>query len=204
MIIHWFPLLCGLFFGLIPPKLLISSECRYLRFEALWKRVLNKEKVRQRRRRWWKLPLVWIDPMRGYAVATMIGDAFGASPKAGGIHALFPLMATFLVLFVVVWVQTSGRQEQGEILSPSGFLGGMMLALLPLVVALSAIVIGMATAVAMGRFIPGYLVATFMTGCIGYLFMGRSLWLIAYTVLVATPMLLSWLRRSSLVVPVRS
>lgn len=205
MIISWLTLIPGLLFGLIPPGLLINSECRYLGFEALWKRVvpsrINTEP--RRRRRWWKLPLVWIDPVRGYAAAFFIDQAFTAPADAVGAAKLLPVIATFLTLLVIVWVQTSGRQSKGETLSPSGFLAGVMLALLPWIVALSAIVIGITTAVALTSFSAGYIFATMVTATCGYFFLGRSLWLPIYTVLVATPMLLNWVRRTKLVIPVR-
>lgn len=199
MNIAWLPLLGGLFFGLIPPKLLLNSECRYLRFEAMWERVANRKKSIQKRRRWWKLPLVWIDPVRGYMVATLVHE--GLKPLGGG---LLGVSVNFLVLLVILFVQTSGRSEQGETLSPAGFLGGMMLALLPPIVSISAIVLGVSTAVAMSRFVPGYVIASLVTASVGIVFMGKNLWLVSYTVLIAFPMILSWLKRSSLVVPVRS
>jgi hypothetical protein len=203
MIINWIPLLCGLFFGLIPPKLLINSECRYLRFEGLWERVIAPKPSAQRRRRWWKLPLVWIDPVRGYFVAAQLNDAFDMVQRATAFEKICPLVATFLALFLVLWVQTCGRREVDETLSPSSFLAGMMIALLPLVVALSAIAIGVSTAVVMTRFSAGYLLASLTTAGLGFLFLGRSLWLPMYTVIVATPLIISWLRRTSLVMPVR-
>ncbi len=203
MLIHWIPLLCGLLFGLIPPKLLINSECRYLRFDAVWTRIAKSKKSGQRRRRWWKLPLVWIDPIRGYFVATQLAEAFDYTDVATTTQKILTILTTFLALFVVLWVQTCGRRQEGETLSPTGFLGGMMIGLLPLVVALSAIVTGVSTAVAMNKFMPGYIVASLMTAGIGYLFLGTSVWLPLYTVLVAGPLLISWMRRTSLVMPVR-
>lgn len=203
MIVHWLPFLSGLFFGLIPPRLLINSECRYLRFDGVWSKVAARNKSNQRRRRWWKMPLVWIDPVRGYVAATLLSEAFDPVRKASMGQKLAPMVATFLVLFLIVWVQTSGRKNEQETVSPVAFLAGMMFGLLPPVVALAAIIIGAATAVALNSFAAGYLVATLTTAGIGYLFLGRSLWLPIYTVLVAAPLLISWLRRTSLVMPVR-
>ncbi len=203
MVVHWIPLLCGLLFGLIPPKLLITSECRYMRFEGLWNRLTNPTKTKQRRRRWWKLPLVWIDPIRGYFVADQLCDSFHASTTATGAQLALPLVATFITLWVVLWIQTCGRQLQDETLSPTGFLGGMMVAMLPLVVALSAIALGASTAVVMKRFAAGYFIAVMATAGIGFLFLKTSPWLAVYSLLVAAPLIIAWIRRSSLVMPVR-
>lgn len=203
MIIHWLHLLFGLFLGLIPPKLLVTKECRYLRFDALWARIVNPLKTNQRRRRWWKLPLVWIDPVRGYLVGHLLTRTFEPAPLATGLAAALPFFATIFALSLVLWVQTSGRRAEGETLSPSGFLAGMMVATLPLVVALSAIAMGASTAIVMNRFAAGYIVSGLTTACIGYLILGKSIWVLAYATLVAAPLLISWLRRTSLVMPVR-
>lgn len=203
MVTHWILLISGLFFGLIPPRLLINSECRFLQFDRLWRRVITKETVRERRRRWWKLPLVWIDPVRGYVTAWFLSTAFEPSLNSTSMERGLILLATATLLFVVLWVQTRGRIHAGETISPSSFLGGMMLALLPPVVACAAIAIGVTTAVAMKSFAAGYLVASATTLAIGYLFLDRSPCLAVYTLLVAAPLIINWLRRSALVMPVR-
>lgn len=203
MTIHWLPLFFGLLLGLTPPKRLLTSECRYLRFDALWARIMNPLKTHQRRRRWWKLPLVWIDPVRGFLTGYLLRQAFEAAPHASGIANLFPFIATLFALGATLWVQTSGREDHGETISPTAFLGGMMIATMPLVVACSAIAMGASTAVVMSRFAAGYIVAAITTACIGYLILGKNLWLPASVLLVASPLLVSWLKRTSLVMPVR-
>ena len=65
MTIHWIYLILGLGFGLIPPLKLLNTECRFLPFDELWHRVVRPPQDGRKRRRWWKLPLVWIDPVRG-------------------------------------------------------------------------------------------------------------------------------------------
>jgi hypothetical protein len=203
MIIHWIPLLCGLFFGLIPPLCLIKKECRFREFDVIWKRISKPADPGQVRRRWWKMPIVGIDPIRGYVTGFYLSDAFRTAQNAAGVQKLLPLIATALLLLLVMCVQTSGRGNERETLSPVTFLGGLMLALLPLVVALSAITIGTATAIAMSGFSAGYFMASVATACIGYIFLGRSLWLPVYTVIVASPLLINWFRRGHLVMPFR-
>lgn len=203
MITHWLSLLAGLFFGLIPARLLINCECRYLRFDGVWSRIVTPLKTGQRRRRWWKMPLVWIDPVRGYIAAWMLADAFEPVNQATALERVLPVLVTFAILFVVVWLQTLGRKDEDETVSPVAFLGGMMFALLPATVALSAIAIGVATTVALNSFAAGYLVAAITTAGIGYMFLGRSLDLLVYTVIVVEPLLINWVRRTSMVMPVR-
>lgn len=166
--------------------------------------MIKRPESSQRRRRWWKLPLVWIEPFRGYVAASMLADAFDPVRSATAAERILPLIVTFMLLWITVWLQTGGRIEEGETVSPSAFLGGMMLGLMPPVVAISAIILGVSTAVAMNSFTPAYIVASLTTAGIGYLFLGRTPWLAVYTVVVASPLLINWLRRTTLVMPIRS
>lgn len=203
MITHWIPLALGLCLGLIPPRFFITKECRYLRFDAVWTRIANPLKTQQRRRRWWKLPIVWIDPVRGAVVGYLLTHGFDPEPLASGFAALLPFIATIACMALVLWVQTSGREKDRETISPCGFLAGMMITTQPPVVALSAIAMGVSTAIMMSRFSAGYFVAAATTAGIGYLIIGKSIWVVAHALLVASPLLIAWLRRTSLVMPVR-
>lgn len=202
MITHWIPLSGGLLLGLIPPRLLLNSECRYLRFGQLWNK-LGSDGSGERRRRWWKLPLVWIDPVRGFCVGCLVGGAFEAVPGATAAQRFSPLLASFAVLLVVLWVQTSGRRNEGATLSPSAFLAGLMLASMPAIVAVPAIILGLAAAVAVRSFAAGYRIAALATAAGGYVFIGCRVWPALLSVLVAAPLLINWLRRTKLVMPVR-
>jgi len=203
MIIHWFQLLGALLFGLIPPRQLINSECRYLKFDEFWAVVVKPRKSNQRRRRWWKLPIVWIDPVRGYVIAFLLADAFAFDHRATSFESLGRLAVTFMILLLIAWIQTCGRNKQKETLAPTGFLAGLMLGLLPPVIALSGIVLGVVMAIATTSFPAGYLVAALTTAGIGYAFMGTSIHLAASTLVMASPLLISWMRRAPLVIPVR-
>lgn len=203
MSINWAPLLLGLVFGLIPPRMLLNCDCRYLPFDELWHRVFRRPQDGQKRRRWWKLPLVWIDPVRGYVVGAMLGQAFQATPGGGFLLALLPVFALLAALLLVLQVQTQGREHERESLSPAGFMAGLMVALMPLEVWAGAIVVGAATAVALHRYSFGYWAATIFIGLLGYLFVGPSPSVGVYMLMVSAPAWMSWLRGTTLVTPVR-
>ena len=204
MIIHWLSILVGLSMGLLPPKLFISSGCRYLTVEDLWTKVINPEQQNQRRRRWWKLPLIWIDPFRGYVVARYLVDAFTPSPDGTTFErALLPPMLWMTLIGLCLWVQTKGRGGERETLSPAIFMAGAMFAMLPPTVAAAGIVMGAASALAMQSYAAGYFVATLTTAAVGYVFMRKSPTLVAATVLVGLPMFFNWFRGNRMVMPVR-
>lgn len=203
MQVNWFYLFVGLLFGLIPPLRLIACEVRYMTFETLWTDVLWRQYGTSRKRRWWKLPLVWIDPVRGYVVGYFLSQAFRAVRKATFFQAQIPLLALFIVVCVVMLVQTRGRPDSRESLSPAGFLAGLMFGMMPFMVAFGALVVGGATAVALQGYAGGYLIAMVMTGLLGGALIGTNPKVMVYAAIVGSPVWISWLRRTILVTPVR-
>lgn len=204
MTIDWLLLVCGLALGLVPPQLLIKSEVRYLHFDTVWTRIAGKDPTTRRRRRWWKLPLVWIDPVRGYVVAQFISDAFRALPHANHFLRLAPLLCVCLCLAIVLLVQTGGRAAQEETVAPCGFLAGMLVPLLPLIVVVCAIALGAAMMIATKRFAAGFITAALVTGVLGYVFLRAVPRVACCAFLVSVPFLVSWFRARPLVMPMRT
>lgn len=203
MVINWIPLFIALFFGLIPPRQLIKGEVRYLIFEDLWLKAIRPPAGDHRRRRWWKLPLVWIDPVRGAVVAYYIIEAFPKPPRGSGLSPYPYLSATAIALLMCLWMQTVGRRRNGETISPMGFLAGMIIVVLPYEVSVPVLVVGLSSVVAVRDYVYGYAAATLMCIGFGYFFMGVNLKLIAPIALLMLPLTVNWLRGTRLVVPVR-
>jgi hypothetical protein len=203
MTVHWIYLLIGLGFGLIPPLRLLNTECRYLTFEELWTRVLRRFEDGQKRRRWWKLPLVWIDPLRGYVVGKMLSQAFAPAQHAGFIQAQLPVLVLLAAVMLVLMVQTKGRPYERESLSPAGFLAGMMFAMMDPVISIGAVVLGGSTMIALQRYSYGYWAATLVTAGVGFVFMRANPMLGVFVMMVSAPAWMSWLRGTMLVMPVR-
>jgi hypothetical protein len=203
MVINWIHLAVGLIFGLLPPMRLLNCECRFLIFDEMWARVCRRGNSSERRRRWWKLPLVWIDPFRGYVVGASLGEAFQAVPHATFVQGQLPVLSLLACVMAVMVVQTTGRNGARESLSPGGFMAGIMLALMPLQIALSAIVIGTASAMALQSYTFGYLAAGLATAGVGVVFMMGNTKLGIYVLMTSAPAWMSWLRGTTLVTPVR-
>lgn len=203
MVINWIPLLVALFFGLIPPRCLIKGEVRYLTFEDIWTKAIRPMHGDHRRRRWWKLPLVWIDPIRGLVTAYYVLEAFPKPLRGSGIPPYPYLSAIAVTLLACLWMQTVGRRATGETISPTGFLAGMITIVLPLEVSLPVLVVGLATIVAVREYAHGYYAAALVGAALGYLSMGANLKLIAPIALILLPVTVNWIRGTRLVVPVR-
>lgn len=203
MVINWIPLIIALLLGLIPPRYLIKGEVRYLIFEDLWSKAIRPAHGDHRRRRWWKLPLVWVDPIRGLVAAYYILEAFPKPVKGSG-HSPYPYLSAIAVtLLACLWMQTVGRRRSGETISPTGFLAGMIAIVLPYEVAIPVLVVGLATIAAVRDYAYGYYAAALMAAGFGYFFMGANIKLITPLALILLPVTVNWLRGTRLVVPVR-
>ncbi len=204
MIPTWYMLLLGLALGFVPPRLLANPDCRYLSFEDLWNKVLRRDPTLTRRRiRWWRAPLLWIDPVRGHLVASMLLGGLRPVRKASPGLIYGEIGLTALMLLAVLWVQTGLRAKDRETVTPVLFLAGMLTAMLPWTVWGPAFVLGVASAVAMNGFVAGYFVAGLAVLGAGYVFMGNLFTLATVIFLLALPVLLNWLRSTNMVVPVR-
>lgn len=203
MHINWVLLIAGCLFGLLPGYRLINSECRYCDFESLKRRVLERPESGRRRKRWWKLPLVWIDPIRGYIATMLILQAIEPADHATGLQVQFPGLLAHGLLFACVVVQTLGRGDNDESISPAGFVAGLMLAMLSPVVAIAALIVGLATAWAMSGYAAGYIAMVMITAGMGLVFEPGKIGLVAKVSVAAAPLLACWWRQARFVTPVR-
>jgi hypothetical protein len=183
--------------------MLLNCECRYLTFDDLWARVIRPSERAQKRRRWWKLPLLWIDPLRGYVVGGFLFEAFRPERGASGLERMSILALSGALLLLTLWAQSLGRKGVRETVSPAGFLAGILVAILPLTVSIPVLVLGAAAASASKSYAVGYFAAVVATLGFGFVFMGKSPMLGIVVCITGFPLLINWLRRSQLVTPVR-
>ncbi len=197
MIIHWGYLLAGLFFAWLPGKLLRNSTCRYFQCEQLNRRLADKGR---RRRRWWKLPAVWIDPIRGYMAVTLLQEGIQRDP----LKSAMPVLAlTVLILTIGVTVQCAGSRERSHLVAPVGYLAGMLVAWLPWEVSVPALIFGAASAVAFRRWEAGFLTGGAFTLVLGYFFMGLGIPLLWSAGIYVWPVVLALFMQRKLVLAVR-
>ena len=196
----------GLFFGIIPPRLLIASKCRYLDCRGLISRLGIFGLSERRRARWWKMPLVWIDPIRGYVTALLLNQAIHVALGATGFDRFMEMLITSALMLTVLWMQTERRScenETTQTVSPTAFLAGMIVGVLPPMAAITALVLGAASALAMANFSAGYAAAS-LAALTSVLVFTRNIPLaILSGFLIAFPMFMSWVRRNHLVMPIR-
>jgi len=204
MIPIWYMLILGLLLGFVPPRLLLQPDCRYLSFEDLWSRVLRRDpSLKARRIRWWRLPLLWIDPVRGYMVTWLLLDGLRPVKKASSGMIYGEIGLTAVMLLTVLKVQTGHRRQERESIAPVLFLGGMLVAFLPWTVWAPAFVLGVATAIAMNGFTAGFMFAAFAVIGAGYIYISSLFNLATALLLLVSPILFNWVRNTRFVAPVR-
>ena len=150
---------------------------------------------------------MWIDPVRGYVTATLLAQAVRATPESTGGDRLAVLGVTIGLLLAVLWVQTERRSRtdgKTQTISPTAFLAGMIVGLLPPMMAIAALTLGVATALALTNFSAGYFAASLATLIVGLVFTRNVPLVTLQGFLVAFPMLMNWVRRTTLVMPIRS
>jgi heme A synthase len=153
------------------------------------------------------MPLVWIDPVRGYMTVWLLNQALLPSPVATDFDRLIAMLITYALLLTALWIQTECRSREKantQTVSPTAFLAGMIVGLLPPMAAMAALVLGAATAMAVANFNAGYSAAS-LAALSSVLVFNRNIPMAGFTgFLVAFPMLVSWVRRDRLVMPIRS
>ncbi len=201
MIIHWGYLLAGVFVALFPGKYLRGSEYRHFEYDQLSRRLADKNK---RRRRWWKMPAVWIEPLRGFAAAFLLSQALSLEPETVDKTAKFLVMVLpLLILTVGVTIQCTSDQDRIKMVTPIGYLSGLIIGLLPLTIALPAVVLGASSAIAFRRWAAGHLLGGVAAAVIGYFFLGPHINVAWAAGICVWPVVLAWFYRRKLVIVVR-
>ena len=205
----WLALPLALALGLLPPRWFYPAGCRHvtlLEARASALRHAAHGMSGRRRRRWWKSPFYWLDPLRGYATAQLLALGLAHLCLAFALPRPVHLLLHALLLAPVVLLQThAGRQGPGQLLAPVGFHLGLLIGLLPQHALLGAAValIGVASMFTASSFIWGFLAAGAAALAIGLPLLGPGPSLLLLALVAAAPALLAFLRRASLVVPLR-
>lgn len=196
--------------GLLPPRFFYTQSSRHLTLlEIRSSRVHHASTLStgRRRRAWWKSPLVWLDPFRGYGSAhllnigllNVIPPSFSAGPRIS-------MLAHFIASLAILYIQiTQGRQKAGQLLAPVCFLFGFTTgAYLDFtVVGASVAALAVATMLGTHSFIWGYVAAGAAAVAIGFPFLGLGPSLVVFAIVASAPLYPAFMQRATLVLPVR-
>ncbi len=210
MLDPWQLILIGLVLGLLPPRLFYGSGHRHgTLLDATtqgYLRISGQTDNGRKRRLWWKLPLFWIDPIRGF---------FSAHFVALGLYLISNnyTKQTWTILgiqcaasFVILTVQMEfGRQRTRTLLAPAAFLLGYLIGLRLGFEFLGAAVsiIFLTTAMASRNLNASFCAASAAALGVGYIFLGLGTNLGVFALTVLAPILYAFFRKASLVIPFR-
>lgn len=153
-------------------------------------------------RDWRRQPWVWAEIARGFFGVSMLVFALNSNAMLAGPWKYGPLAGTLLVLWLAVIVQTAcTRGIKRVFFAPVGYCAGLMLAMLPSIVAFPALAFAIASTIAFRAWWAFFCLGALGTGVIGYVLVGRSPQLVVAVAVLATPAILSFTQRKSLRLP---
>lgn len=199
MTIHWGLFVPGIVLLLFPADRLLSSHVE-LRSFGSFQSLENSP----RRRPWWWVPLLWIDPMRGFIGVFLLQHAMAATasswdlmPKPG-----YTLLAGLMAVGVVS--QTLTRRGDGDaILAPVGFVTGMTVALMPWPVALLTLMTAGLGAFALRQFHAFFSCGLVAVTLLGLLFEAEAMWVFIAIGCFVIPLIISLVKSCTLELPTR-
>jgi hypothetical protein len=206
----WLALAAGLLLGLLPPRFFYNKSSRHLTLLEIRSSQVHHSSTLatgRRRRAWWKSPLVWLDPFRGYGSAHLLN--IGLLNVIPPSYAAGPLLlkachfgASIAILFIQI---TKGRQKPGQLLAPVCFLFGFTTGVYLDFAIVGASVAALAVATMFGThsFMLGYVTAGAAAVGIGFPFLGPGPALGVFAIVASAPLYLAFMQRATLVLPVR-
>jgi hypothetical protein len=211
MTLPWLPYVIGLFLGLLPPRLFYSAT-RW-RHATLVDATTTGHLSGSGRHRtsngspgWWTLPLLWVDPIRGFLAAHFAVTGLYRLPTDTTEQLLLIVSLSALTSFAILSVQMEfGHQRPKDMLAPVGFLFGYITGIYPgsELMGGSVAVIGLLALIGTRSLIMGYLAAGAVALIFGYKTLGLGFSLGIFAVTAAAPVPYAFFRRARLVVPVR-
>lgn len=202
----WIYLAITLVAGALPPRLFWGRGMLFMDGAQMRARysMLNPGDNR-RRRRWWKSPAVWLDPVRGWLAGWALCCAFmtGGETMEQGPYLLLQYGGYVALLALVAW-QTCGRERERETLSPLLFIGGVLVGTYGWLPGVSAVALGLLALVSTQSLAAALFVMAGTMAALGWFLIGfGTSWLIAIAVCL-TPWAKSFLLRHKLVVAMRA
>lgn len=189
----------GLLLLLFPADRLLSSAIE-LRSFAFFQRLENSPG----HQRWWWVPLLWLDPVRGFAGAWLLTAPLRETPT---FWAALPKPAYALVVAVLaasVLCQLPTRRDRTALLAPVGFVAGIVAALVPWTVSFLGLTLATTAMLGFRQFHAFFTVGLFTVCGLGFAFQAEVPWLMPAVGVLALPIMASVATERSLELPIRN
>lgn len=210
MLPPWFFIAAGMAIGLIPPRFFYGSSWRHVTLiDATTSGHLGdagQYRTGIGSKRWWRIPLLWIDPIRGFFCAHLIAWGLYNSPMESSEQIAIVLGVKCFCTFGVLAVQMEfGRQRAKDMMSPLPFLIGFIIGISygSWLLGCSAALICLMACIGTRSFKMGYLIAGVVGGILSYPTLGLSANLGIFALTIMAPVPYAFLRGTRLVFPLR-
>ena len=200
----WLYLGIGMAAGLVPARWFWGRGVQFLDGPQLRSRLALVPVDNRRRRRWWKSPAIWLDPLRGAVAGWVFGT--GIWENTDGVDWLamnLMLYGAFAVVGgFVVW-QSLGRFKDGEIVGPILFLAGLLAGFWGWLMGTCAFAVGILTLLALQSVGAAFWAMAAIMATVGWWLIGFSVsWMVGVGI-CGLPVTLAFLFRYRLVLPIR-
>lgn len=191
----WFRYFAAVVLLCTPLRVLLRSRIRAHDCEGLLQKKLKP--VRDLKRQPW----LWIEVVRAYVGTSALKEGWGADVSAGWTSTLW--IVSFAVLLFAVFMQMWSRRVDDVFFAPVSFCTGIVLALLPVGVALLSLVFAFSSLVAFRNWQAFFICGAFGSAGLGYLSIRLKPWLVVCVAALLTPAFLAWATDRSLRLPLR-
>ncbi|MFI5356347.1 MAG: hypothetical protein ACHQ4G_03330 [Opitutales bacterium] len=199
MAFDWGWFLTGLVLLFFPADRLLSAQVSVRGAES-FQSLQNSP----RRRPWWWVPALWLDPVRGLLGTWLVRRGCVLTMHAGVPEPKSAYAVMLAVLFVAVLVQLPTRRSQEILLAPIGFMAGMVGILVPLPVAVIGLAAALGSLFAFRAFSAFFTAGLAVVAVLGLVLQAPLCWLLPAVGLLAVPVLAALLSQRSLELPTRS
>jgi hypothetical protein len=199
MTINWVPFALGLLLLVYPADRLLSSMIRLRDFDSF--QILEAGAPH---RPWWWVPLLWLDPWRSLAGTLLLKHALGIMSPQWTLTQKPAYWVMIWVLALGVFCQIFIRRDREALLAPMGFVAGMVVALMPLPLALIGLAMATMSVFAFRKFDAFFAVGLAMIALLGFLFQTSFIWIAPAVGVLGLPILLGGLTARALEMPTRT
>lgn len=200
MTIHWMLFAPGVLLLLYPADRLLSPLVELRSFDC-FQNLENSPRYRP----WWWVPVLWLDPLRGFFGTVLVQHAVEITDVTWNL-APKPEYALFVAVMAVgVLCQTITRRgDSGVLLAPMGFVAGVVAALAPLPVALIGVVTAALGLFAFRQFHAFFAFGLMAVGLLGLVLGAGMMWIGPAVGVFSLPIVAGLVTGSTLELPTRN
>lgn len=198
MSMDWNLFVPGLLLLLLPADLFLSARVELRSFESF--RTLHDS---PRQRPWWWVPILWLDPLRGFTGVVLVRRALDLEARKWEFLPRAPYAWLVALLVLAVVAQLCTRRDRETLLAPLGFVAGLATALTPLPVIVPAFLLACVALFGLRHYQAFFGVGAAMLVALGFAFRVEPAWFLPAAIAFVLPVIASLVTDRALALPTR-